>query len=197
MNLRYCTLVAASALALAGCTTAAKLGAQVEADPAIDYAAYKTFAFPEQPAGDPRSLAYTPQMVSRLQAVFARKLEAEGLRRVFEERQADLTVSYGITARSGTEVRVVPMAWSRGHDTNVRLQSMDEHGMHDGSYDEVRVSEHHAGMMVLELWDNRAGKVAWRAWITGELKDDRNQNFEGLEHALDEAFERYPPPPKK
>ena len=189
-------LTAALVLALAACTTAAKFGVQVEADAATDYAAYRTYAFPEQPQGDPASLAYSPQMVSRLQALFARKLEAEGLKRVFEERQADLVVSYGVTARAGTDVRVVPMAWSRFHDTNVGLQSMDSHGMHDATYDDVRVDQHHAGMLVLELWDNRAQKVAWRVWVSGEIKDDRNQNFEGLDHALDEAFERYPPPKK-
>jgi hypothetical protein len=197
MNRSRSVAAAVLVIALAGCTTAAKFGAQVEADPAVDYAAYKTYAFPEQPQGNPGSLAYSPQMVSRIQALFARKLEAEGLRRVFEEQKADLVVSYGITTRAGSDVRVVPMAWSRFHDTNVRVQSMDEHGMHDPTYDEIRVDQHHAGMMVLELWDNRAQKVAWRVWVTGEIKDDRNQNFEGLDHALDEAFERFPPPPKK
>lgn len=187
---------AAALLALAGCSSAAKFGATVEAESTADFTQYRTYAFPEQPVGDPASLAYSPQMVSRLQALFARKLEAEGLRRVFEERQADLVVSYGVTARTGTEVRVVPMAWSRAHDTNVRLESMDEHGMHDSTYDEVRVSQRTAGMMVLELWDNRAGKVAWRAWISGELRSERNDNFAGLDHALSKAFERYPPPPK-
>lgn len=194
MNHARFALLAAAALGVAGCTTAAKFGATVEAESGVDFAQYRTYAFPEQPQGDPASLAYTPQMVSRLQAVFARKLDAEGLRRVFDERQADLVVSYGVTARSGSEVRVVPMSWSRFHDTNVRLQSMDSYGMHDETYDEVRVDQKTAGMMVLELWDNRAGKVAWRAWISGEMKADRNQNFEGLDHALTEAFEKFPPP---
>lgn len=188
---------ATALLALGGCATAANFGATVEAEATADFAQFKTYAFPADPVGDRSSIAYSPQMVGRLQATFARHLEAEGLRRVFDERAADLVVSYGVTVRSGTEVRVVPMAWSRAHDTNVRLESMDEHGMHDSSYDEVRVSERTAGMLVLELWDARGGRVAWRAWISGELHEDRNDNFAGLERALLEAFEKYPPPPKR
>jgi hypothetical protein len=197
MNARLAALAAAAlALALAGCVTQAKFASQVEADSDVDFAGYKTYAFPEGAHSESTSLAYSPEMVSRTQAVFARRLEAEGLRRVFTERDADLVVSYGITARSGTEIRVVPMSWSRFHDTNVGLQSMDAYGMHDVGYDEVREDKVTAGMLVLELWDNRASRVAWRVWVTGEIKDDRNQNFAGLEHALIEAFEKFPPPPK-
>lgn len=197
MNARPAALLAAAALALGGCVTQAKFAAHVEADSEVDFAGYRTYAFPEDAHAESTSLAYSPEMVSRTQAVFARRLEAEGLRRVFKERDADLVVSYGITARSGTEVRVVPMSWSRFHDTNVGLQSMDAYGMHDVGYDQVRTDDVTAGMLVLELWDNRAGRVAWRAWVTGEIKDDRNQNFAGLESALIEAFEKFPPPPKK
>jgi hypothetical protein len=189
-------LLVGATLALAACVTAPRYGASVEADATRDFAAYRTYAFPENAHSESTSLAYSPQLVSRTQALFARRLEAEGLRRVFTEREADLVVSYGISAQSGTDVRIVPMAWSRGHDTNVRLQSMDQHGMHDGSYDQVRVDTHHAGMMVLDLWDNRAGKVVWRAWITGEIVADRNDNFSALDEALVQAFAQYPPQPK-
>jgi hypothetical protein len=186
-------LVAALAVALVGCATPPKYANRVEAEPGADFTQFKTFAFPEKPQGDPRSLKYSPNVVSRLNAVFARQLEAEGLRRVFVEADADLVVSYGISSRAGQDVRIVPMAWSRAHDPAVRLQSQDEFGMHDSSYDVTKVDRYHDGMLVLELWDNKAGRVAWRAWISGEIKEDRNENFAALDEALRDAFEQFPP----
>ncbi len=186
-------LVATLVLALAGCATPPKYSNHVEAERSADFAQFKTFAFPEKPQGDPRSLKYSPNVVSRLNAVFQRQLEAEGLRRVFVEGDADLVVSYGITSRAGQDVRIVPVAWSHAHDPAVRLQNQDEFGMHDSSYDVTKVDKYHDGMLVLELWDNKGSRVAWRAYVSGEIKDDRNENFAALEEALRDAFEQYPP----
>ena len=62
-----------------------------------------------------------------------------------------------------------------------------------GSYpQDIWVSEHPEGTLVIDLVDARTQKLVWRAYLTAEGAGMSDPAF--IQSAVNKAFERYPPP---
>lgn len=101
------TWLAAAAVALvAGCATAPEV--RTFAEPGVDLATYRTFAF-FSPLGTDRS-GYQTIVSQRLKAAARRELQARGLR--FDEAAPQLLVNFNATLAQRVQVRSYPaMGW--------------------------------------------------------------------------------------
>ena len=148
---------------------------QIESDPAVDFAKFKTFAIRDGQLNSKNPSLNGELIQKRLDADIRKSLEAKGLAFV-PSGPSDLNVRYTLGAARKVETELYPAGW-RGWGTRV-----------------VRVP-YTEGTLVIDLRDPGTKSLVWRA-IAREEKSDASKIEGKLEAMVKKSFDKYPPKAK-
>ena len=160
------TLLAASLVLLlgpSGCTTAARVGVTNDFDHAVNFRAYKTWAwYPQQPrdAESGPAKGYESFLDKRMRAAVTREMTSKGLTEV--DKAPDIYVAY--SARVEDKQQVSPYYNGLGYPYGYG------YGYYGRSYSPV--TQYKAGTVVIDIIDARRKELAWRG--TGQAQVDQN-----------------------
>ena len=195
-------LIMFPALLLAGC--AARYDVRTDADPAVDFGAYRTFAIPPRPKADTPDMLDNSLVRKRLEGMFARHLASRGVLPAATEDPPDLLVRYWVTTEQKTDVSTVPSAGVMvapgpyGYGYGGYPGGYPYWGGRWGPmYQDVIVRDYTEGTLVLDLVDRARDELVWRAYVVGTLRRERETVYELVDEALLRAFQDYPPKPPK
>lgn len=185
-------------LLLTGCVP--RYDVRTDHDPAIDFAAYKTFAIPPRPKPDTPDILDNSLVRKRLEGMFASHLGARGLVLAAEHDPADLLVRYWVTTEAKTDVTTLPSSplivapgpYGHGHPGVYPYWG----GRWGPMYQDVIVRDYTEGTLVLDLVDRTRDELVWRAYVVGTLSRERETMYELVDEALARAFLDFPPKPK-
>ncbi len=177
----HALLIPAMVLLTAGAAFAADI--QTRADPAADFAKYRTFTF-FQPDPKEKGAITDPKVRERLQYMIARNLNARGYKPAAPGQTGDLGVHFSGHAVPKQRVlmtgRPGPYSYGWGH-TELGGQS---------TYD------YREGTLFVDLVDLSGSQLLWRARITEALTTGYSEeNWKKAERALGEAFKKLPSRP--
>jgi hypothetical protein len=149
---------------IVGCATA-RVTSDWDRD--ANFAAYKTFAWAENP--QMRALQQNSLFDKRLRAAVDRQLAAKGLREV--ETGADVLVAY-----------------HAGISEKVDLQETGRFGRN------LNVRQYREGTLVLDIVDGRSKQLVWRGSAAGEMNRS-DGSAERLDKAVAKMLAEFPPKP--
>jgi hypothetical protein len=149
---------------------------QIESDPAVDFAKFKTFTI--QPGRlSSKNPALNSELVrKRIDFDIQKALSARGLTFV-PSGAADMNVLYTLGSFRGSQLEAYPAGW-RGWGTRVVRVPFTE------------------GTLVIDLRDPRSRSLVFRA-IAREEKSDAAKVEGKLDNMVKKSFEKYPPKPPK
>ncbi len=185
--MRKLTFLMATAMVLTACVGG--LDVVVEQNQPV-VAAKSFFVIPgldEAKAGRSSKLA-SDFIYGRLDAVIARALNERGFERTLDAQRADLVVHYAVYAQEWTTLKSVPPpplsapppGWDRVID-----------GAYNSSYSELKVEDHRAGTMVVDVVATDGSALVHRFYIEGALANDTKNNLERAEGAIRQGFKRF------
>jgi hypothetical protein len=176
-------------LSLAGC--ALRYDVKTDYDPAVDYAAFRTYALPPRERSDTPNEFDNSLVLKRIEGMVVRHLEARGLARA-EPGAADLTVRFWLTAEKKTDISTVPASPFYG-PWGAPYPHPYDYGRWGPMYNDVIVRNYVEGTLVLDLVDAKRNELVWRAYVVGTVSRDREAAFAALDEALVRALMDYPP----
>ena len=146
----------------------------IDFDPAVDFAQYKTFAWRGGNIHTNYPGLDNTLVQKRIREAITARLVAKGLRETDEK--PDLGVRFRLGAQNRKDVELVPAGWY-GRRTR-------------------RVVRHYThGTMVIDLNDASKRELVWRATCTNTANDP--SKLEGkINDDVRKAFDRYPPKKK-
>jgi len=185
----YRALPLLAALLVSACTP--RYPVRTDFDPQIDFAAYRSYAFPVAPKPDTPDLLDNGLVHRRLEALFADQFDARGLTRQVDPANADLVIRYWITTKDRTDVIAPP--WASPFYASYPYPNPYYAGRWASMYQDVIVRHRVEGTLVLDLIDRRSGALVWRSYAVGTLRGDLDRDLAALEAALIRALAEFPP----
>lgn len=179
--------LAAASLALllgpGGCTTTSRVGVTNDFDHAVNFRAYKTWAwYPQQPSdteGGPAK-GYESFLDKRLRAAVTTEMTQKGLAEV--DKAPDIYVAY--SARVEDKQQVSPYYNGLGYPYGYG------YGYYGRNYSPV--TQYKAGTVVIDIIDARRKELAWRG--TGQAQVNQNTIDEVETHRIvNGILSTYPP----
>ncbi len=179
--------LAATGLALllgtSACTTSARVGVTNDFDHAVNFRAYKTWAwYPQQPSdteGGPAK-GYESFLDKRMRAAVGREMAQKGLTEVASA--PDIYVAY--SARVEEKQQVSPYYNGLGYPYGYG------YGYYGRNYQPV--TQYKAGTVVIDIIDARRKELAWRG--TGQAQVDQNTiNEAETQRIVSGILGTYPP----
>jgi Domain of unknown function (DUF4136) len=167
-----------------GCTTASRVGVTNDFDHAVNFRAFKTWAwYPQQPKdaeGGPAK-GYESFLDKRMRAAVAAEMTAKGLTEVAANGAPDIFVAY--SARVEDKQQVSPYYNGLGYP----------YGYGYGGYRGYSpVTQYKAGTVVIDIVDARRKELAWRG--TGQAQVNQNTIDEVETHRIvNGILSTYPP----
>ena len=168
-----------------GCTTAARVGVTNDFDHAVNFRAFKTWAwYPQQPKdaeGGPAK-GYESFLDKRMRAAVSAEMTAKGLTEVAVNAAPDIYVAY--SARVEDKQQVSPY-YNNGMGY--------PYGYGFGGYRGYSpVTQYKAGTVVIDIVDARRKELAWRG--TGQAQVNQNTIDEVETHRIVSGIlSTYPP----
>ena len=183
---RPAVLAAAALLLLLGtssCTTASRVGVTNDFDHAVNFRAYKTWAwYPQQPSdteGGPAK-GYESFLDKRLRAAVASEMTQKGLTEV--DKAPDIYVAY--SARVEDKQQTSPYYNGLGYPYGYG------YGYYGRNY--APVTQYKAGTVVIDIIDARRKELAWRG--TGQAQVNQNSiNDAETTRLVNGILSTYPP----
>ena len=183
---RPAVLAAAALLLLLGtssCTTASRVGVTNDFDHAVNFRAYKTWAwYPQQPSdteGGPAK-GYESFLDKRLRAAVASEMTQKGLTEV--DKTPDIYVAY--SARVEDKQQTSPYYNGLGYPYGYG------YGYYGRNY--APVTQYKAGTVVIDIIDARRKELAWRG--TGQAQVNQNSiNDAETTRLVNGILSTYPP----
>ena len=167
-----------------GCTTAARVGVTNDFDHAVNFRAFKTWAwYPQQPKdaeGGPAK-GYESFLDKRMRAAVTTEMTTKGLTEVAPNASPDIYVAY--SARVEDKQQVSPYYNGMGYP----------YGYGYGGYRGYSpVTQYKAGTVVIDIVDARRKELAWRG--TGQAQVNQNTIDEVETHRIVTGIlSTYPP----
>jgi len=172
-------------LLLAALPALAKI--DVDFDPNVDTAKYKTFAF----VGGVRNLVMLPVdpdvLDIQIHRLVTRELTKKGLREVPPGQNPDLVVRYWATASQ----QVNPANMGDWGPYNAYIGSYWA-----PLYDAVSASSGKENTLLIDLIDARSKSLAWRLYLTRKFSN-ADKDWKKADEEFAKAFEGYPPSEKE
>lgn len=170
-----------------GCTTAARVGVTNDFDHAVNFRAFKTWAwYPQQPKdaeGGPAK-GYESFLDKRMRAAVASEMAAKGLTEVAVNAAPDIYVAY--SARVEDKQQVSPYYNGMGYPYGYGYG----YGAYGRGYSPV--TQYKAGTVVIDIVDARRKELAWRG--TGQAQVNQNTIDEVETHRIvNGILSTYPP----
>jgi hypothetical protein len=168
-----------------GCTSAARVGVTNDFDHAVNFRAFKTWAwYPQQPKdaeGGPAK-GYESFLDKRMRAAVSAEMAAKGLTEVAVNAAPDIYVAY--SARVEDKQQVSPYYNGLGYPYGYG------YGYYGRGYSPV--TQYKAGTVVIDIVDARRKELAWRG--TGQAQVNQNTIDEAETHRIvNGILSTYPP----
>jgi hypothetical protein len=159
----------------------------VDFDPTLDFAKYKTFAF-LGPVENLVMLAVDPQVLDdQVRRSVNRELAKKGLREVQRNQNPDLLIRYW----ANTSQQVNPAAMGNWGAYGPFISSYWSR-----MYDAVSGASGKETTLVIDLIDPRAKNLVWRLYLTRKLSN-ADKDWKKADDDFAKAFELYPPSDKE
>ena len=173
-------------LGTSGCTTASRVGVTNDFDHAVNFRAFKTWAwYPQQPRdaeGGPAK-GYESFLDKRMRAAVSAEMAAKGLTEVAVTAAPDIYVAY--SARVEDKQQVSPGYGGLGYPYGYGYG-----GYYGRGYSPV--TQYKAGTVVIDIVDARRKELAWRG--TGQAQVNQNTIDEAETHRIvNGILSTYPP----
>ena len=172
----------------AACTTPIKTAH--DSDPEADFSRYQSYAWIKDgpligpSAGESRSGYISPIDDQRIRAVVGSELAAKGYSEAASLEEADLAVSYAISAQEKTRIRQEPGR------SSVYYPGYGYGDWYWGS--RVSVQQYTEGTLAIEFWDRRSKQAVWVGWASKRLSKSDESN-ETIRQAVTMTLEPFPP----
>jgi len=173
----------ASVLVLAACESGPKI--RSNADPAANFASYKTYAFMEK-LGTDRGGVATP-LTSYFKESVSREMDARGYKQI-EGSDADLLVNFSANAQEKVDVRSTPAPVYGGYYGY-------RGGVYGGWYGgtDVDTIRYKVGTANIDLVDARRKQLVWEGIVEGKLSKKAMENPRGaVSLVVTEMFKQFP-----
>ena len=169
-----------------GCTTAARVGVTNDFDHAVNFRAFKTWAwYPQQPKdaeGGPAK-GYESFLDKRMRAAVTTEMTTKGLTEVAVNASPDIYVAY--SARVEDKQQISPGYGGMGYPYGYGYG-----GYYGRGYSPV--TQYKAGTVVIDIVDARRKELAWRG--TGQAQVNQNTIDEAETHRIvNGILSTYPP----
>lgn len=141
---------------------------------AIDFTKYHTYAWGQMPKP---SQVKNPQLAKEAQNQVNATLEARGLRMVKLSDNPDLIVTMSGASKEKT-------LYSNYYESGTILTAGTDYGTPEQQL---------VGALVIDLYDVKAKKLAWRGTAIGVMKQDNvKKNIELVDKAISKMFDKFP-----
>lgn len=172
------------AFAMAGCASTPNTFAN--ADPNVDFAAYKSYGFLDTLSTDKQG--YESMESNFLKVAVAQEFDRRGM--VYSE-DPDLLVNFYIHTKEKIRTRSVP---TMGAYYGFRDPFYDTWGGYGGF--ETRVDQYTEGTLNIDVIDASEKKLVWEGAIAGRVTDDAIRHLEKtIDEAVAEIMKNYPVAP--
>ena len=177
--------VAASALALAACSTGPDV--RVQTDRTADFSQYRTFAF-VSPLGTDRD-GYQSIVSQNLKAATQREMEARGMR--LDANAPQLLVNFNASLDDKLRVTTVPMAsFGMGGYYGYRYGMYSAWPMYN---DATIVRQYQQGTLNIDVVDAARKQLVWESVVTHSVGQHDLDNLEAaIDTAVVAAFAKFP-----
>jgi len=159
----------------------------VDFDPNLDFAKYKTFAF----IGGVQNLVMLsadPEVIDdQIHQMVVRELAKKGLREVATDQNSDLVVRYW--ANVPQQVNVASMGNWGAYGPYVS-------GEWAPVYNSVSASSGKQNTLIIDLIDARRKNLTWRLYLTRKITS-ADKDWKKADEEISKAFESYPPSDKE
>ena len=170
-------------LLLAACATGPRVS--TDADPTVDFSAYRTYAFYEPIAME--QSGYTSYLSDRIKQSVRREMDARGYR--FDPDNPDLRVNFQGIIRERTDVYNVPRT-DMQYFYSYRARSYFAVPVW---YDETRVRQYTVGTLTVDLVDAERNHLVWTGDAIGRVTQRTAQErAASADQAVAAIFARYP-----
>lgn len=181
---RIVFLASCATLLLAACTSGPKI--RVDADPAANFASYKTFTFFEPLATN--EAGYSTLLTSRLKDSTKRELEAKGYTQ--DDAEPDLRINFNVNVTDKTEVRSSPSA-SVGYGYYGYRSGM--YGAWNGYPYDVQTTNYKQGTLTVDAVDAERKALVWQGVAEGRVSKSALENpAASIDAAIKQVFEKFP-----
>ena len=178
--------IAAAVLALSACST---LKSSSDFDPSVSFNQYKTYSWVEKKVDD-AGYHLDGLMDQRVRAAIETQLSQKGISKT-DKQNADLLVNYI------TKV-----------DKKINIDTFNSHFGYNPYYGprwglggrlqtETTVREYDVGTLMVDLVDNKTGKLIWRGTVADTVREQNTpeERIQIINHAIDTVMKDYPPKP--
>lgn len=159
-------------------------------DPAIDFSAFRTFAFSGiTDRGHEVGESDRSPLRGRIKEMIRREFDSKGVRQVSLNDHPDLMVHlfYSVKDFERLQKSSSPPGFSSHTKT---------YALVDGNWvpvpPKVTASEDHEGTLIVDLAESSQMKLVWRAVIRAVLTESLQKNFVLADRGIAEAFKDYP-----
>ena len=179
-------LSAAIAVGLLASACASGPQVRADADPSVNFSAYKTFGFFDQLATD-RS-KYSTMITSRLKDATRRELQRRG----YEEASApQLLVNFNTNVENRTDVQSTPSAGAGFYGYRAGM-----YGAWGGYPQDVHTTHYQEGTLAIDIVDASKKQLVWQGVAQARLTKSMLENpGDTIDSVVTDIFAKYPVPP--
>lgn len=178
--------IAVAVLALSACST---LKSSSDFDPSVSFNQYKTYSWVEQKIDD-AGYHLDGLMDQRVRAAIETQLSQKGISKT-NKQNADLLVNY--ITKVDKKINIDTFTSHFGYDPYYGPRW----GLGGSLQTETTVREYDVGTLMVDLVDNKTGKLIWRGTVADTVREQNTpeERIQIINHAIDTVMKDYPPKP--
>ncbi|WP_350978644.1 DUF4136 domain-containing protein [Shewanella sp. AC34-MNA-CIBAN-0136] len=180
--------IAAAVLALSACST---LKSTSDFDPSVSFEQYKTYSWVEKKNED-AGYHLDGLMDQRVRAAVETQLSQKGISKA-DKQNADLLVNY--ITKVDKKINIDTFNSNFGYNPYYGPRW----GFGGSIHSETTVREYDVGTLMVDLVDNKTGKLIWRGTVADTVREQSTpeERINTINQAIGTVMMNYPPKPNK
>ncbi|WP_351001271.1 DUF4136 domain-containing protein [Shewanella sp. TB7-MNA-CIBAN-0143] len=180
--------IAAAVLALSACST---LKSTSDFDPSVSFEQYKTYSWVEKKNED-AGYHLDGLMDQRVRAAIETQLSQKGISKA-DKQNADLLVNY--ITKVDKKINIDTFNSNFGYNPYYGPRW----GFGGSIHSETTVREYDVGTLMVDLVDNKTGKLIWRGTVADTVREQSTpeERINTINQAIGTVMMNYPPKPNK
>ena len=180
--------IAAAVLALSACST---LKSTSDFDPSVSFEQYKTYSWVEKKNED-AGYHLDGLMDQRVRAAVETQLSQKGISKA-DKQNADLLVNY--ITKVDKKINIDTFNSNFGYNPYYGPRW----GYGGSLHSETTVREYDVGTLMVDLVDNKTGKLIWRGTVADTVREQSTpeERINTINQAIGTVMMNYPPKPNK
>ena len=181
-------IIAAAILALSACSS---MKSTSDFDPSVSFEQYKTYAWVEKKNED-AGYHLDGLMDQRIRAAIENQLSQKGISKT-EKQNADLLVNY--ITKVDKKINIDTFNSNFGYNPYYGPRW----GLGGSIHSETTVREYDVGTLMVDLVDNKTGKLIWRGTVADTVREQSTpeERINTINQAIGSVMMNYPPKPNK